>query len=139
MDETSLANIDMSDFGNLSNVNQQPILDIDKLLGINQEYMNPSLAKPPVVTTPDTGFFKQGNSYMDNAGQALGLAGGVMSLADMLNNWGVAKDAMKTNMSNIRQQMDQSKTAFDRSVQRQDRSLAAVNAAEEEAKSIRQG
>ncbi|WAK44652.1 hypothetical protein vBAmePPT11V19_00026 [Alteromonas phage vB_AmeP_PT11-V19] len=76
----------------------------------------------------------QGSGFLDQAGGYINLATGVVSLADMLNNWGVAKDAMKTNMANVRQQMSQSQEAFDRSVARQDRSRAAVE--ESAAKSL---
>ncbi len=84
-------------------------------------------------------FFNSGNSFMQNAGDAVGLAGGVLSLADMLNNWGMGKKMMKTNMANINQQMTQSQEAFDRSKARQDRSLAAVQDANQRAKEIQQG
>ena len=76
---------------------------------------------------------------MQNAGDVVGLAGGVLSLADMLNNWGMGKKMMKTNMANINQQMAQSQEAFDRSKARQDRSLAAVQDANQRAKEIQQG
>lgn len=85
------------------------------------------------------GFFNAGNSFMQNAGDVVGLAGGVLSLADMLNNWGMGKKMMKTNMANINQQMAQSQEAFDRSKARQDRSLAAVQDANERARKTQQG
>ena len=82
------------------------------------------------------GFFTQGNSTLGNIGEGLGVAGGIASLASVLDNWGVAKDAMKLNMANVRQQMGNNQEAFDRSKGRQDRSLAAVNSANDRAQAI---
>jgi hypothetical protein len=84
-------------------------------------------------------FFDPTNSMMDNAGQSLGLAGGVASLASILDNWGVGKKAMNLNMDNMRQQMSQNKTAFDRSVERQDGTSLAIANSNEAAKNVKQG
>jgi len=73
-------------------------------------------------------------TMMDNAGQALGLVGGVASLADLLNNWGVAKKATETNIANVKQQMGNNQKAFDRSVLRQDNTLNAIQQANEQAR-----
>lgn len=78
-------------------------------------------------------FFTEGNSMMQNFGEGIGLAGATLSLADMLNNWGMGKKMMKTNIANVNQQMTNNQEAFDRSKARQDRSLAAVNDANERA------
>jgi hypothetical protein len=83
-------------------------------------------------------FFDPNNSMMDNAGQAVGLAGGVASLASILDNWGVGKKAMNLNMDNMRQQMSQNKTAFDRSVARQDGTSLAIANANEAARNVKQ-
>ncbi len=117
------------DFGNVLNVNKDIMANGLGTLGNSTQGGN-SLAG---------GFFKSGNSFMDNTGQALGLAGGVASLADMLNNWGVAKKAMNTNMANVRQQMGQSRQAFDRSIERQDTTRDAISLANAKAKLIEQG
>lgn len=63
---------------------------------------------------------------LNDANSVMGTIGGIVSLADMINNWGLAKKATELNMKNIRQQMSQSEEAFNRSVARQDRSLANV-------------
>lgn len=60
------------------------------------------------------------SSYMN-------LATGAVSLADMLNNWGVAKKVANTNIANTRQQMQQSREAFDRAKARQDRTKANLD------------
>lgn len=67
-----------------------------------------------------------GGFNFGDANSIVGTVGGIVSLADMINNWGLAKKATELNMSNIRQQMAQSEEAFNRSVARQDRSLANV-------------
>lgn len=84
---------------------------------------------PITVPIQNNGFFTEGNSTMQNIGEGLGLASAGMSLASMLDNWGLAKKAAKTNIANVQQQMGQSKEAFDRSKARQDRTLAAINSA----------
>lgn len=93
--------------------------DISKYFTKDNNY----LGKPGNVSN---GFFSKGNSTMDSIGEGVGLAGGVLSLADMLNNWGMQKDAMKLNMANVRQQMGNNQEAFDRSKARQDQTSAEV-------------
>lgn len=99
-----------------------------------QDYTSPEFSKfqeqqQTVGGVGDINFFDKNNSFMDNTGQVMGLAGAGIGLADMLNNWGMQKKAMNLNMDSVRQTMGNNQEAFDRSKGRQDRSLAAVNSA----------
>lgn len=78
-----------------------------------------------IGTGGSSGVSANGYSFGD-PNSLMGTIGGVVSLADMINNWGLAKKATELNMKNLRQQMAQSGEAFERSVARQDRSLANV-------------
>lgn len=86
----------------------------------------------------DTDLTKNTNqpTAMNTFSQGVGAVGGIVSLANMLNNWGVYKDAMKTNIKSVEQNMAQSREAFRRDKARQDRSRKAVAQANREAKAL---
>ncbi len=71
-------------------------------------------------------FFSNNNSTMDNIGQVGSLLGGGISLISMLQQMSDARKNNALNRSGLRQQMGQSRTAFNRDVARQDASLAAL-------------
>lgn len=79
-------------------------------------------AQPPSLAGGDTPFFN-GGSVVGNIGQGLNLVGSGVSLVGMLQGMRDARKNHKLNRRNINQQMEQSATAFNRDVARQDRSI----------------
>jgi len=61
-----------------------------------------------------------------NLGQGMNLIGSGVSLVGMLQNMRDARKNNRINRSNILQQMEQSKTAFNRDVERQDGTSEAI-------------
>lgn len=97
-----------------------------------------SLLNPNSATASAPNINTEGFNMSDLSGY-MGLATGALSLADMLNNWGMAKKVAKTNIANTRQQMAQSQEAFDRSVERQDRTRANIEDANQRSLAIHGG
>lgn len=68
----------------------------------------------------------KGAGIMGMVGQGLNLAGSGVSLVGMLQNMRDARKNNKLNRRNITQQMNQSETAFNRAVARQDGTSEAI-------------
>lgn len=88
------------------------------LSNINPDQLNTGGYEPSSVSPNGFSF--------DGLNQGLNTFGSLASLAMMMKNMGEQRKNYRLNRSNIRQQMDQSKTAFDRSIARQNSSLAEV-------------
>lgn len=105
-----------------------PSLELRQSLGKGGSAPNPNMPDPAMGGL-DTGGgtpFWGGGSVMGNMGQGLNLIGSGASLVGMLQNMKDARKNNKINRSNIRQQMDQSETAFNRAVERQDGTSEAI-------------
>lgn len=116
--QPSLAGINFNQDYGFNKPFEMPKLDIKSLLegqdfGLSPDTTSLAGLNKDLIPSGETGFFDPSNSMMDNAGQALGLAGGVASLADMFNNWGMQKKAMNLNMDSVSQAMGNRQTAFD--------------------------
>lgn len=70
-----------------------------------------------------------GDSLTGNIGTGVNLAGGALSLAQMIQGLGQSRKAFDLNRKNLKEQMSQRRTAFDRSLARQDRTTAAIDSA----------
>lgn len=70
--------------------------------------------------------FFNGGSVMGNIGQGMNLVGSGVSLVGMLQGMRDARKNNRLNRRNIKQQMNQAETAFNRDVARQDRTSDAI-------------
>jgi len=107
-----------------------PSQDIRQSLGKGGSAPTPGMPDPAmggldVNTGGDLPFFN-GGSIAGNIGQGMNLLGSGVSLVGMLQNMSNARKNHKINRQNIRQQMDQSETAFNRDVARQDTTSQAI-------------
>ena len=105
-----------------------PSQDIRQSLGKGGSAPTPGMPDPAMGGL-DTGGDKPfwgGGSVIGNIGQGLNLVGSGVSLVGMLQNMKDARKNNKINRSNIRQQMSQSETAFNRDVERQDGTSEAI-------------
>jgi hypothetical protein len=105
-----------------------PSQDLRQSLGKGGSVPTPGMPDPAmggIDTGSDMSFFN-GGSMVGNLGQGLNLVGSGVSLVGMLQNMKDARKNNKLNRSNIRQQMSQSETAFNRAVERQDGTSEAI-------------
>ena len=107
-----------------------PSQDIRQSLGKGGSAPTPGMPDPAiggldVNTGGDLPFFN-GGSMVGNLGQGMNLVGSGVSLVGMLQNMKNARKNNKLNRSNIRQQMSQSETAFNRDVERQEGTSEAI-------------
>jgi len=107
-----------------------PSQDIRQSLGKGGSAPTPGMPDPAiggldVNTGGDLPFFN-GGSMVGNLGQGMNLVGSGVSLVGMLQNMKNARKNNKINRSNIRQQMSQSETAFNRDVERQEGTSEAI-------------
>lgn len=105
-----------------------PSQDVRQSLGKGGSVPNPNIPDPAMGGL-DSGqgmSFFDNNSFVGNIGQGLNLVGSGVSLVGMLQNMRDARKNNSINRSNIRQQMDQSETAFNRAVERQDNTSEAI-------------
>ena len=107
-----------------------PSQDIRQSLGKGGSAPTPGMPDPAmggldVNTGGDLPFFN-GGSMVGNLGQGMNLIGSGVSLVGMLQNMRDARKNNRINRSNILQQMEQSKTAFNRDVERQDGTSEAI-------------
>lgn len=86
---------------------------------------NTSLAQAQVTPQTDLPFFN-GGSVMENVNSGMNLVGSGVSLVGMLQNMRDARKNNSLNRNNIRQQMDQSETAFNRDVARQNSTMEGI-------------
>lgn len=115
----------------------------DYMRSFNPEVRSPYMEQAPGQSTgvlqqggtppppADSLAFFNNDSMAGNIGQGMGLAGGALSLANMLQTMAQGREAFKTNKSNIEQQMSQRKEAFNRNTARQDATRANIQSATE--------
>ena len=105
-----------------------PSQNLRQSLGKGGSAPTPGMPDPAMGgldTGGDMSFFN-GGSVVGNIGQGLNLVGSGVSLVGMLQNMKNARKNNKINRSNIKQQMRQSETAFNRDVERQDGTSEAI-------------
>jgi len=107
-----------------------PSQDLRQSLGKGGSAPTPGMPDPAMggldINAGGSTPFWGGDSVMGNMGQGLNLVGSGVSLVGMLQNMKDARKNNKINRSNIRQQMNQSETAFNRDVERQDGTSEAI-------------
>jgi hypothetical protein len=125
----SLANRNQVPSTGMSSYSSYPSLDVRQSLGKGGSAPMAGMPDPAMGGLDfgggNTPFFN-GGSIVGNMGQGMNLLGSGVSLVGMLQNMRDARKNNSINRDNITQQMSQSKTAFDRSVARQDGTANAI-------------